>query len=199
MRTIHTALPLLLLIASVARSADTVAGPETGAAAGDRQAIPDADLRFARNLSHAFRQVARTLQPSVVSIHTLESAPMPTRMPMGMGGMRPGRRMPEGAVPQRKGLGTGFILRDDGTIVTNNHVVRGAQSIRVRLNDGREFDAGIVGADPESDVAVLHIDAQGLQPAKLVDSQDVEVGDWVLALGSPFGLEQTVTAGIISA
>jgi serine protease Do len=110
-----------------------------------------------------------------------------------------GRGAAENGMPQRKGLGTGFILRDDGTIVTNNHVVRGAQSIRVRLSDGREFDASILGADPETDVAVLHIDAKGLPAAKLMESKDIEVGDWVLALGSPFGLEQTVTAGIISA
>jgi serine protease Do len=85
--------------------------------------------------------------------------------------------------------GSGFIISSDGYVVTNNHVVRGAQSIRVRLSDGREFDASILGADPETDVAVLHIDAKGLPAAKLMESKDIEVGDWVLALGSPFVME----------
>ena len=198
MRTIHTALPLLLLLASAAHAADT-AQPAATTQASKQEAIPEADLRFARNLSKAFRQVARMVQPSVVSIHTVEAAPAKARGAFVMPRGQPGRGTPENGMPQRKGLGTGFILRDDGTIVTNNHVVRGAQSIRVRLSDGREFDASILGADPETDVAVLHIDAKGLPAAKLMESKDIEVGDWVLALGSPFGLEQTVTAGIISA
>jgi serine protease Do len=198
MRTIHTALPLLLLLASAAHAADT-AQPAATNQSSKQEAIPEADLRFARNLSHAFRQVARAVQPSVVSIHTVEAAPAAMRGAFAMPRGPMGRGARENAMPQRQGLGTGFILRDDGTIVTNNHVVRGAQSIRVRLSDGREFDASILGADPETDVAVLHIDAKGLPAAKLMESKDIEVGDWVLALGSPFGLEQTVTAGIISA
>ena len=198
MRTIHTALPLLLLLASSAHAADT-AQPAATNQSSKQEAIPEADLRFARNLSHAFRQVARAVQPSVVSIHTVEAAPAAMRGAFAMPRGPMGRGARENAMPQRQGLGTGFILRDDGTIVTNNHVVRGAQSIRVRLSDGREFDASILGADPETDVAVLHIDAKGLPAAKLMESKDIEVGDWVLALGSPFGLEQTVTAGIISA
>lgn len=198
MRTIHTALPLLLLLASAAHAADTTQ-PAATTQASSQEAIPEADLRFARNLSKAFRQVARMVQPSVVSIHTVEAAPVAARGAFVMPRGQMGRGARENGMPQRKGLGTGFILRDDGTIVTNNHVVRGAQSIRVRLSDGREFDASILGADPETDVAVLHIDAKGLPAAKLMESKDIEVGDWVLALGSPFGLEQTVTAGIISA
>ena len=212
MRSIRTALPLLLLLASAthadgpgkptapteeaSRPRDTSAPPPT--------AIPEADLRFARNLSHAFRQVAKTLQPSVVSIRTVErTAPanvgMRGRPMLRMGPMGPEIVPPNAGTSQRQGLGTGFILREDGVIVTNNHVVRGAGEIRVRLADGRDFEATVAGADPETDVAVLRIDAKDLAAAKLVESKDVDVGDWVLALGSPFGLDQTVTAGIISA
>jgi serine protease Do len=111
---------------------------------------------------------------------------------MGPGG-------PELDQPVRQGQGTGFVFREDGTILTNNHVIRGAAQIMVRLSDGREFPATVLGADPETDVAVLRIDAKGLAAARVVESGEVDVGDWVLALGSPFGLEQTVTAGIISA
>ena len=123
MRTIQTALPLLLLLASTAQAADTA--PSSAATqTSSQQAIPEADLRFARNLSHAFRQVARTVQPSVVSIHTVEAAPVAMRGALVMPRGRSARGMPEGTVPQRKGLGTGFILRDDGTIVTNKFICR---------------------------------------------------------------------------
>lgn len=206
MRPIHTALPVLLLLASTARAGEQSAkpattAPTTAAAAG---VIPEADLRFARNLSHAFRQVAKTMQPSVVSIRTVErSAPanvsMRGRPMLRMGPNGPEIVAPGAGSPQRQGLGTGFVLREDGVIVTNNHVVRGAGEIRVRMADGREFDAALVGGDADTDIAVLRVEAKGLAAAKLVESKEVEVGDWVLAIGSPFGLDQTVTAGIVSA
>ena len=211
MRPIRTAIPLMLLLASAARAgtAAPVTDPPAQTPAGRPAtpadtAIPEADLRFARNLSHAFRQVAKSLQPSVVSIRTVErTAPAAVNMrgrPMlRMGPMGPEIVPPSAGAPQRQGLGTGFVLREDGVIVTNNHVVRGAGEIRVRLSDGRDFEATVAGADPETDVAVLRIDAKGLSAARLVESKEVDVGDWVLALGSPFGLDQTVTAGIISA
>ncbi|MFM7806949.1 MAG: trypsin-like peptidase domain-containing protein, partial [Planctomycetota bacterium] len=180
MRSIRSAIPLMLLLASAAKAADQGAksvgvGAEAPAAATAAPAIPEADLRFARSLSHAFRQVAKIVQPSVVSIRTVEraaagnvamrGAPMIRMGPMGPELVRPG------ATPQRSGLGTGFVLREDGVVVTNNHVVRGASDIRVRMADGREFDASVVGADPETDVAVLRIDAKGLAAAKLVESK----------------------------
>ncbi len=106
--------------------------------------------------------------------------------------------------PQRdykqRSLGSGFIIDKEGYIVTNNHVVEGADKIRVSLYDEKEYDAKIVGRDPKTDLALIKIDgARDLHPLPLGDSDKLEVGDWVLAIGSPFGLEQTVTAGIVSA
>jgi len=97
------------------------------------------------------------------------------------------------------GVGSGVIVSKDGFVITNNHVVAKADALQVQLSDNRTFTAKVIGRDPQSDVAVLKIDAQGLVPASLGDSSKMEVGDWVLAIGSPFELDQTVTAGIISA
>jgi serine protease Do len=110
----------------------------------------------------------------------------------------PGLRIPEeGLRPQ--GLGTGVVVSADGYVVTNNHVVRGADEVNVTLWDKRQVKAEVVGTDAKTDLAVLKIEASGLVPAPLGDSDRAEVGEWVLAIGSPFGLDQTVTAGIISA
>jgi serine protease Do len=97
------------------------------------------------------------------------------------------------------GLGTGFIIDKDGVILTNNHVVEGAQEVVVKLSDDREFSASVVGTDPRTDVAVIRIKASGLAPIALGDSDAIEVGDWVVAIGNPLGLSHTVSAGIISA
>ncbi|MBU0640382.1 MAG: trypsin-like peptidase domain-containing protein [Planctomycetes bacterium] len=100
---------------------------------------------------------------------------------------------------QPPGTGSGIILDEQGYILTNNHVVGGRSEITVRLHDGREFQAKSVGTDPKTDVAVIQIDATDLHPLKIGDSDAMEVGDWVLAVGAPFGLSQSVTHGIISA
>ncbi|MFH1680794.1 MAG: trypsin-like peptidase domain-containing protein, partial [Candidatus Eisenbacteria bacterium] len=101
----------------------------------------------------------------------------------------------------QRGLGSGVIVSSDGYIVTNNHVVSEAKEVAVVLSSGEEYEAEVVGADPKSDVAVIKIDAQGLPSARLGDSDRLEVGEWVLAIGSPFSqqLNHTVTAGIVSA
>jgi serine protease Do len=107
-----------------------------------------------------------------------------------------------GNQPERKsqGVGTGCIISQDGYILTNNHVVEGADQIKVKMSDGKEFDGRIIGRDPKTDLALVKIDgASGLKPLKLGDSDALNVGNWVVAVGSPFGLEQTVTAGIVSA
>jgi serine protease Do len=98
-------------------------------------------------------------------------------------------------------LGSGFIISDDGLILTNNHVVEKADEIRIKTLDGNEYDAKVVGRDPKTDIALIQIKAKGNLPkaAKLGDSDAIRVGDWVIALGNPFGLSNTVTAGIISA
>ncbi len=98
-----------------------------------------------------------------------------------------------------RGLGTGFVFDKAGLILTNNHVVESAQEIEVQLSDRRTFPAKVVGTDPHTDIGVLRIDARDLHPLALGDSDAIEVGDWVVAIGNPFGLSHTVSAGIISA
>jgi serine protease Do len=103
------------------------------------------------------------------------------------------------AVPRQQGLGSGVVVTKDGYILTNNHVVDGADEVKVTLQDGREFTAKVIGRDPKSDVAVIKIDAKDLPAVQMADSDKVEVGDVVLAVGNPFGIGQTVTTGIVSA
>jgi serine protease Do len=114
----------------------------------------------------------------------------------GMPGM--GQPQPQRDVPMR-GEGSGFIVSSDGLILTNAHVVRGAKEVTVKLTDRREFSAKVLGADPKTDVAVLRIDARNLPTVALGKTADLRVGDWVLAIGSPFGFESSVTAGVVSA
>ncbi len=106
---------------------------------------------------------------------------------------------PDGGFGGEQSLGSGFILWADGYIITNHHVVKNAKEIVVRLSDRRQFPAELVGSDERSDLALLKIDAKDLPAVKLADSRKTRVGDWVLAIGSPFGFDYTVTAGIISA
>ena len=109
------------------------------------------------------------------------------------------RNQPQPDEDQPKGVGSGFILTSDGFVMTNAHVVEGADEVIVTLTDKREFKAKIIGADKRSDVAVVKIDAIGLPAVKIGDASRIRVGEWVMAIGSPFGLENTVTAGIVSA
>ncbi len=113
----------------------------------------------------------------------------------------PAEESTEGAKTQsvKIGVGSGVIVSNDGYVLTNNHVVAKADALQVQLSDNRTFAAKVIGKDPKSDIALLKIDATGLVAASLGDSSKMEVGDWVLAIGSPFELDQTVTAGIISA
>ena len=165
-----------------------------------------------------FAELVDQVGPSVVNIRTLER--VSNRSSPGMLGdedmldlMRrfgfpvpnapkqaPRRNRPQGdeeEVP--RGVGSGFVLTADGFILTNAHVVEGADEVLVTLTDKREFKAKIIGADKRSDVAVVKIEANGLPAVKVGDVSRVRVGEWVLAIGSPFGLESTVTAGIVSA
>ncbi len=96
-------------------------------------------------------------------------------------------------------LGSGFIISEDGYIVTNNHVIKDADKVKVILHDKKEYSATVIGTDPMTDLALIKIDAKNLIPLKFGSSSKTEVGSWVVAIGSPFGLEQTVTAGIVSA
>lgn len=100
---------------------------------------------------------------------------------------------------EQNSLGSGFIISKDGYIVTNNHVIENADSIKVKLYNEEEYEAEVVGSDPKTDLALIKIEAQGLDPLELGSSSELNIGSWVVAVGSPFGLEQTVTAGIVSA
>ncbi len=162
-----------------------------------------------QELSQAFRDIAKQVGPAVVYISTEQTVK----------GTSGGANSPEqfreffgddfmrrffGEIPQEReykqsGLGSGFITSPDGYILTNNHVVANADKIKVTLQDKREFTAEVVGTDPKTDVAVIKIKAEKLPVAPFGDSDALEVGDWVVAIGTPFGLSQTVTAGIISA
>lgn len=158
-----------------------------------------AQLPSPSDLSRVFINVAKQVKPAVVSIDVVEKARRVSRLPEGFPQI-PG--MPEfGNQPPRRprGTGSGVIISPDGYILTNNHVVGEAVEINVKLADGREVKARRVGTDPETDLAVIKVDLQGLPFAKLGDSERVEQGEWVIALGSPFGLSQTMTAGIVSA
>jgi S1-C subfamily serine protease len=121
--------------------------------------------------------VAESLGPAVVNLRAVASE----------GGRRPG------------GSGSGFLFTPDGFLLTNHHVVRGSSRVRVRLNDGREVSGRVVGADPWTDVAVVQADASGLPHAQLGESAGLRVGQLVVAIGSPFGFDSTVTAGVVSA
>ncbi|WP_218508175.1 DegQ family serine endoprotease [Variovorax sp. dw_308] len=123
----------------------------------------------------------------------------------GVPGMQqPGRRGQHGAPSQPeaqtvRGQGSGFIVSADGIILTNAHVVKGAKEVTVKLTDRRELKAKVLGADPKTDIAVLKVEARNLPVVKLGSVEDLKVGEWVLAIGSPFGFENTVTAGVVSA
>jgi serine protease Do len=148
------------------------------------------------DLSNTFRAVAKAVKPAVVYINITETVQQQRIFPSFPGFDVPG----DGGGPtKQQASGSGFIVKDDGYIITNNHVVGKADKIDVTLADGRKFRARRIGSDPESDLAVIKIDASSLPTAVLGNSEGIEQGDWVLAIGSPFGLQQTITAGIISA
>jgi serine protease Do len=136
----------------------------------------------------SFAPIAKHADPSVVTIRTIgeDAEPAP------LFGRRSGRH-------ETKGLGTGFIVDRNGVVLTNNHVIKDAEVITVRLSNDREYPARVVGRDPRTDIAVVKIEEHGLVPLALGDSDAIEVGDWVVAIGNPFGLSHTVSAGIISA
>jgi len=161
-----------------------------------------------------FTELAEKWGPSVVNIRTLERGRSMSgaevdpnveeffrRFGIPMPGRPDPRRGPRGGdeEPQQRGVGSGFILTPDGVVMTNAHVVDGADEVIVTLTDKREFKARIVGFDKRTDIAVVKIEATGLPAVKVGDVSRLKVGEWVMAIGSPFGLENTVTAGIVSA
>jgi Do/DeqQ family serine protease len=168
-------------------------------------------LTTAKSLGQAFVEVAKKAQPAVVNITTEKTITMRPWDRFGEDFFRgspfedffrgfgsPRERGREYKQKQRSG-GSGVIVDKEGYILTNNHVVEGAEKVKVRLNDGREFTATLKGQDSRTDLAVLYIKAKDLPVAALGDSEKLEVGEWAIAIGSPFGLEHTVTVGVISA
>ena len=167
-------------------------------------------LTTAKSLGQAFVEVAKKVQPSVVNITTEKTITIKPWERFGedffkgspfedfFKGFGPREKEKEYRHRQRSG-GSGVIVDKEGYILTNNHVIEGADKVKVRLNDGREFIATVKGQDSRTDLAVLHIKAKDLPVAILGDSDNLDVGEWAIAIGSPFGLEHTVTVGVISA
>lgn len=163
--------------------------------AGQEQltAIDSADVSALENLSRAYTRVAAVVRPSVVNVRAMSQVEVPKAQLRKMFGDS------EWAHPYAVGTGSGVIIDNDGHIVTNNHVAGDAARIDVTLADGRSFKAKLVGTDKMTDVCVIKIDADRLHPARFGDSDGVQVGEIVLAIGSPFRLDQTVSHGIVSA
>ncbi|MBN1907451.1 MAG: DegQ family serine endoprotease [Deltaproteobacteria bacterium] len=167
--------------------------------------LPVGTAVSAKPAPESFSGLVKEASPSVVYISTKKIIKQRFLSPFGQNDpLRDffekfyGDRLPRD-MPQR-GLGTGFIIDKEGYILTNNHVVEMADEIKVTLMDKSVFEAKIIGRDPETDIALIKIeDAKNLKPLKLGDSDLAEVGDWVVAIGNPYGLETTVTAGIVSA
>ena len=216
-----------VLLAAASLGVGVWQGRSTAQEAQEHQSPASAEARHQANtLSTAFRKAAEMAVPTVVTIET-RTKPQVARDPRGnkdkgdqdpFRGQNPFKGTPfedffgdnsemfrhfgEGgrafSVP-RQGLGSGVIVDKSGIVLTNNHVVDGADEVTVRLSDGREFKATDIKTDPATDLAVLHIEGAGTLPyAKLGDSDQLQIGDWVLAVGNPFQLESTVSAGIIS-
>jgi Do/DeqQ family serine protease len=177
---------------TVARTAAAAPAVGSAPAAAPSPAQVQASTAEARRLSEGFVAVADRVGASVVQIDVTardEKADMFSRF-FGRGA---------GDEPIARGTGSGVVLSADGAVLTNNHVVEEALTINVRLRDGRSLPARLVGRDPATDLAVVKVEASGLVPAKFADSDAARVGEWVVAIGSPFGLGYTVTAGVLSA
>jgi serine protease Do len=184
--------------------------PPAGAA--EKQAVSGAELddlfAFAGKLEKLFHYAAQQVDPAVVSIQSTQVVrrvvpqnPFGDLFPGFPGFPQQGPGGSRELQQRRRGLGSGMIIDSEGHILTNNHVIAGAQQLRVILADGRQFDGEVVGTDEKTDLAVIRMktDEKDFPTVELGDSSGLEVGEWVLAVGSPFGLTQTVSAGIISA
>jgi serine protease Do len=213
-------LPALGMAAVCCLSGSEALGEEVPATGAGRPAAAQAasagsDLELARRLGNAFATVAETASPSVVVVRVrpkpgndedfdhsgiLEFLPEGMRKNfkerMEQERKAPRRKLPEGYFPEQ---GSGVVIREDGYVLTNGHVVENAEKIEVRLKDGRRFPAEVRGVDQEADVAVLKISATGLPTARMGDSAKVRVGEFAVAIGAPFELEYSVTFGHISA
>jgi serine protease Do len=201
------ALGAVLSACSAGNGADQPAPPSTPA----QSSIPTTRAVGGSTPLPDFAALVEQYGKAVVNVEIVQNA-RPTRGPDGgptsddplleffkrFGLPAPGRGGPEDSMPSR-GMGSGFIVSNDGYILTNAHVVADADDVNVRLTDRREFPAKVIGFDTHSDVAVIKIDAKDLPTVRIGDPQQLRPGEWVLAIGSPFGLDNSATAGIVSA
>jgi serine protease Do len=179
----------------------------------------DDDINVAKSLSRAFEKVVEKITPSLVHVNPIKKIDVqanplmslpeghpfreffgdqfgnPRGMPRSDNGAKKGRK----SFKEQQGLGTGFIIDREGHIITNNHVVSGADEVTVTLADKRKLPASIVGVDPYSDLAILKVNAENLTPVVLGDSDALKIGEWIIAAGNPFGFDNSYTAGIVSA
>ncbi len=201
MRTLSRLLPLLLIITILGACSSSKDEPlffkSKRPAAEAEPPVKEVPVDILAT-QHAFSQVSKKVTPIVVNISTVSRKKL----------VRPFPDLPPlfeeffGGGPQTRrdrSLGSGFIISRDGFIVTNEHVVRDAESIRVKLSNDKVYEARVIGGDPKTDIAVIKIDATDLPVAVLGDSDRIEVGQWAIAIGNPFGLERSMTVGIISA
>lgn len=182
------------LILSQANAAPTHVEPPV---VRNAQSTP-ATVNDARRLGDTFAQVAERASQSVVSI-SIEARRTQQQSPFGFFFGQPGQPGMGDSPDLVRGGGSGIVMRSNGVIVTNNHVVKDATRIEVILRDGRKFRARVLGTDEATDLAVLKIEATGLPAIAFANSTQARVGEWVLAIGSPFGLDYTLTAGVLSA
>jgi serine protease Do len=174
---------------------------------GTTAAKVSAEVPEARQVGNSFAAVAQRLAPAVVRITVREA--MPRRNPSGLrGNPFEGTPFEEffGDLPElqqapqtRVGMGSGVVIDDKGNILTNQHVVENARDVRVTFADGKELDAKVMGTDPKTDLAVVHVDGAAVSPARFGNSENMQVGQWVMAIGNPFGLDHSVTVGVLSA
>jgi Do/DeqQ family serine protease len=196
------------VLTAIALAGITSAAVWSGAAADNQASAPRvapvASVASVAGSRDSYADVVKIVAPAVVTIHTEGRARVsPTQFQDDDLFRRffgdesgPGRRMP---APRRRGLGSGVVVTGDGYVLTNHHVVSGASEIRAEFADGRSYTAKLVGSDQPSDLALLKIEASNLRSLTLGDSDAVQVGDVVLAVGNPLGIGQTVTSGIVSA
>ncbi len=171
-----------------------------------RLVVDQTPLQRDGKFTTSFAPVVKTVGPSVVQVtvaskgkNVSQNSPMNDPFRRFFGEEFNGRELPNHPGPKQRGLGSGVIVTKDGYILTNNHVVEDADEIKITLTDGREYKAKIVGTDPKTDIAVVKIDANDLPFLPFANSEKIQIGDVVLAVGNPFGIGQTVTMGIISA
>lgn len=201
----------LMAMSSMAGAA-TTQPPEGAASKAQRTEVPPPTSAASHPSAGptSFAPIVKKVSPSVVQVDTTvrsrgrSTSEAPWSVPPSLRRyfeewFSPPGRAPRLDVPLRRGIASGVIVNEDGYILTNDHVVDGAEEVRVSLSDGRRFTAKVIGRDPQTDLAVLKVEASKLPALELADSDRVQVGDVVLAIGNPFGIGQTVTAGIVSA